>query len=241
MIERDNNKILPSSDINNDLKIAAVLKFSTLDYPGKLSAVVFCRGCPNRCKYCHNPDFQDESMGSAITFKEFTEFLEPRKGLLDAVVFSGGEPLMQSALRDSIEAVKKMGFLVGLHTSGVLPNKFDEVLDVVDWVGFDIKTSFENYEKITSIPFSGILAKKSFEKLIQSGVNFEIRTTVDSRHILTEDLYEIAKFLKENNVKKWVLQECILRSNAEDFKVPLPDLETLKDISNYIEVEIRKE
>lgn len=232
---------LSLSRVNNGLKIAAVLKFSTLDYPGKLSTVVFCQGCPNRCIYCHNPDFQDASIESTISFEEFIAFLKKREDLLDAVVFSGGEPLIQPALCDAINVVKDMGFLAGIHTSGFCPDKMDDVLAIVDWVGFDIKTSFENYEKITKIPCSGVFAKKSFEKLVKSKVDFEIRTTVDSRHVLPEDLCEIAEFLKENNVKKWVLQECILRNNGDDLKMPLPDQETLLNISSYIELEIRKE
>lgn len=224
-----------------DFKIAAILKFSTLDYPGKLSAVVFSQGCPIRCVYCHNPDFQDYKKPATIEFDKLLYFLKERKGLLDAVVFSGGEPLMQKDLYDAISIVRQEGFLTGLHTAGTIPNKFEQILPLLDWVGFDIKTDFEKYEKITKIPNSGKLALESFELLRNSGINFEIRTTVDSRNINSEDLINIAKFLNSKGVKKWVLQECIIRSSGKDLNIHLPDENVLADISKYTEVEIRRQ
>ncbi len=224
-----------------DFKIAAVLKFSTLDYPGKLSAVVFSQGCPIRCVYCHNPDFQDYKKPATIEFDELLSFLKERKDLLDAVVFSGGEPLMQKDLYDAISIIRQEGFLTGIHTAGTIPNKFEQVLPILDWVGFDIKTDFEKYENITKVPNSGKLALESFELLRNSGINFEIRTTVDSRNINSEDLINIAKFLNSKGVKKWVLQECIIRSSGKDLNIPLPDENVLADISKYTEVEIRRQ
>ena len=224
-----------------DLKIAAILKFSTLDYPGKLSAVVFCQGCPIRCVYCHNPDFQDVEKAGSIPVDELLKFLDSRKDLLDAVVFSGGEPLMQKNICEAIKAVKDKGFSVGIHTAGTIPAKFSQVLPIVDWVGFDIKTLFSKYETITQISNTGDLAKQSFNMLLESGVDYEIRTTVDSRHISSEDLLEIARFLAESGVKKWVLQECILRYVDKDLNIPLPDEKIIASISKYIDIEARKQ
>ncbi len=222
-----------------DFKIAAILKFSTLDYPGKLSSVVFSQGCPIRCVYCHNPDFQDYKKPSAIEFDELLSFLKERKGLLDAVVFSGGEPLMQKDLYDAISIVRQEGFLIGLHTAGTIPNRFEQVLPLLDWVGFDIKTDFEKYGKITTVSNSGKLALESLDLLLNSGINFEIRTTVDSRNISSENLVNIAKFLNSKNIKKWVLQECIIRSSDKDLNIPLPDESVLSNISKYVKIEIR--
>lgn len=224
------------------ISIGGIQKFSTLDYPGKLSAVVFCQGCPNRCVYCHNPDFIDPAVPGRVSFDDLVEFLENRKGLLDAVVFSGGEPLMQSGLVHAIEVVKSMDFLVGIHTSGVVPpSRFNDILSVVDWVGFDIKTSFENYERITQSPSSGSLAFQSFDLLIDSGVPFEIRTTYDPRYIAHSDMLSIAKFLHQNGVDKWVIQECILRSSGGDLRLPLPNPADLSEISQFVNLEIRRQ
>lgn len=224
-----------------DFKIAAIQKFSTLDYPGKLSAVVFSQGCPIRCVYCHNPDFQDYTKPGIIAFTDLLNFIKERKGLLDAIVFSGGEPLMQRDLYDAISIVKQEGFLLGLHTAGTIPNKLNQVLPLLDWVGFDIKTSFDKYEEITRIPNSGKLALEGFDLLQKSGIPYEVRTTVDSRNIKSEDLIDIAKFLKLKNVKKWVLQECIIRSAEKNLNIPLPNQDIIANISKYTEVEIRRQ
>ncbi|MDR2667162.1 MAG: anaerobic ribonucleoside-triphosphate reductase activating protein [Holosporales bacterium] len=223
------------------MKIGGVLKFSTLDYPGKLSAIVFCQGCPNRCIYCHNPDFLDTTAAGNVDLQDFLEFLETRIEKLEAIVFSGGEPLLQPDLPEVMKTVKKFGFLIGLHTSGVVPDMLQDVLNIIDWVGFDIKTSFQNYHKVTRLPSSGILAEKSLNKLLSANVNFEVRTTLDLRNIEEQDLYEVAKFLKNKGIKKWVLQECILRNNDGNFKIPLPDQRVLSNIAQYISIEIRRE
>jgi pyruvate formate lyase activating enzyme len=224
-----------------EVKIGGVLKFSTLDYPGKLSAVIFCQGCPLRCPYCHNPEFQDIHLPGNEKFDDVFEFLKSRESLLDAIVISGGEPLLQYDLMDCILKLKTLGFLIGIHTSGINPKIFAEILPIVDWVGFDIKTSFESYEKVTQIPNSGELAKESFMNLAYSNVNYEIRTTYDSRFISAADLYTIAQNLADNNVKMWVLQECILRNNSENTKIPLPSEDVIANISKYIKVILRKQ
>ena len=99
--------------------IGGVEPFTTVDFPGRLAAVLFCLGCPLRCPYCHNPELQDFKGKPFISWEQFIEFLDSRKKLLDGIVFSGGEPLAQPDLYESMKTVKEMGFAVGLHTSGV--------------------------------------------------------------------------------------------------------------------------
>lgn len=222
------------------MQIAGITKFSMLDYPGKISAIVFCQGCPLRCPYCHNEPLQNFSETSNVSRETFLEFLESRKGLLDAIVFSGGEPLSQKDLIEKMFHVKHFGFLVGIHTSGINPENFKKILNVADWIGFDIKTSFENYDKITQVKNSGKLVKESFEALAKSNVEFEIRTTFDSRFISIDDLFSVANTLKNHGIKKWVLQQCILRSELDDVKLLLPDEKTVENLSKIVEVEIRK-
>ena len=127
------------------INIGGILHFSLLDYPDKISAVLFTQGCPLRCVYCHNPDFQDPSIKNNITFDDVIKFLNTRIGLLEGVVFSGGEPLLQEHLYEAMERVKDMGFLIGLHTSGVIYDNFVKILPLLDWVGFDIKQIFNKY------------------------------------------------------------------------------------------------
>jgi pyruvate formate lyase activating enzyme len=226
------------------MKIGGLLKFSMLDYPGKLSCVVFCQGCPLRCHYCHNPDLQrsqnDDEVAGGVTYEELIKFLKNREGYLEAVVFSGGEPLVQRDLADAMKDVKKLGFLVGLHTSGVDEQRFEEVLPYTDWVGFDVKTSFDKYEMVTGVRNSGVSARRSLEQLVKSGVDYEIRTTFDSRYISDVDLENVASILEYCEVKKWTIQECILRKNNEKKRLPLPSKQIIDSISKYLGVEIRR-
>ncbi|MDR2458967.1 MAG: anaerobic ribonucleoside-triphosphate reductase activating protein [Holosporales bacterium] len=222
------------------MKIAAILKFSALDYPGKLSAVVFCQGCPLRCVYCHNQDFLDSSLSGNVSREEFLSFLKTRVGLLEAIVFSGGEPLLQPNLREAIESVKELGYAVGIHTSGVIPNALKVILPTLDWVGLDIKTCFESYKDITNVADSGKLVAESLSIILASWVNYEIRTTYDSRNITDADLISIAQSLGERGVRRWIIQECIIRDDTRLTHLPLPSQDILSKIATYVNVELRR-
>ena len=223
------------------MNIGGFLKFSMIDYPSKLSAVVFCQGCSLRCDYCHNKNLQPFVAGLDLNFQEILQFLSKRVGTLDAVVFSGGEPLLQHDLIPAIKSVKDLGFLIGLHTSGIAPDLFEAVVGLCDWIGFDIKTAFEQYSSVTNTENSGVSAQKSFEILVEKHCNFEVRTTFDSRHISEDDLFSIARMLKQNKIRKWILQECILRNDGElDSRLLLPDSKIVAQLSDIIEVETRK-
>lgn len=161
------------------LKVGGLNCCSTIDYPGELAAVIFCQGCPWRCGYCHNRHLLPERAENTIGWEEIIRFLERRRGLLDAVVFSGGEPTMQSSLAEAISIAKELGFLIGLHTAGAFPDVLDQVLPLTDWVGMDIKAPFEEYEVITGIPGSGVAARMSAQMVRQSGVLHQFHMTCD--------------------------------------------------------------
>jgi pyruvate formate lyase activating enzyme len=103
------------------LSVGGITAFTTVDYPDHLAAVVFCQGCPWRCRYCHNQHLQPRRSASPTrwTWERLEAFLGDRRGLLEAVVFSGGEPTAQPALAEAMQAVRAMGFLIGLHTAGI--------------------------------------------------------------------------------------------------------------------------
>ncbi len=161
------------------LKIGGFTAFTTIDYPGELAAVVFCQGCPWRCRYCHNPHLLAADGQSAVPWQEVQRLLQQRRGLLDAVVFSGGEPTMQAELPEAVLAARQMGFKVGLHTAGPFPVRLLDLLPHLDWVGLDIKAPFDEYERITGIPGSGKAARQSANLLLHSGVRHQFRTTLD--------------------------------------------------------------
>jgi pyruvate formate lyase activating enzyme len=222
------------------MKIAAILKFSTLDYPGKLSCVVFCQGCPLRCCYCHNADFLDPLQPEKVSIETFISFLKNRIGLLDAVVFSGGEPLLQQDLGALIDISKSLGYLVGLHTSGAAPSALKIILPTLNWIGFDLKTSIESYENITRTKDSGKNAVESLDLILTSGINYEVRTTYDSRNISEPDLINIAKFLSKRGVSRWTIQECIIRDGAHSTRLPLPSQDAISETSTFINVNLRR-
>lgn len=161
------------------LKVGGLTRCTIIDYPGELAAVLFCQGCPWRCGYCHNRHLMPEQTDTPVSWEEITGFLERRRGLLDAVVFSGGEPTMQPGLAPAVSTVKRMGFLIGLHTAGAFPEVLEQVLPLTDWVGMDIKAPFQEYAMITGIPGSGDAARMSAELVRHSGVRHQFRTTRD--------------------------------------------------------------
>jgi pyruvate formate lyase activating enzyme len=161
------------------LNVGGLTAFTTIDFPGELAAVVFCRGCPWRCGYCHNRHLQDAAGDGAISWAGVLAFLRRRRGLLDAVVFSGGEPTLQPGLAAAVREVKSLGFKAGLHTAGPYPARLAGVLPFLDWVGMDVKAPFEEYERITAVPGSGEAARESADLLRRSGVRHQFRVTLD--------------------------------------------------------------
>lgn len=198
------------------MRIGGFTRLSSVDWPSQLAATVFCQGCPWDCAYCHNPhllsgqsssaDAHTSLDGPAPLWSEVLRFLDRRFGLLDGVVFSGGEPLQQPHLPDALGEVRALGLKTALHTGGSFPDRFATVLPELDWVGFDAKAPFSRYESITRAPGSGVLAKKSLLALVESGIEFEVRTTIHPNLLDHDALLELADDLHELGIERWVLQ-----------------------------------
>lgn len=182
------------------------MPFTTTDYPGKLAAVLFLQGCPWRCGYCHNPHLHASRGEREHDWTRTLRWIERRRGLLDAIVFSGGEPTSQPALATAMRAVRRMGFAVGLHSSGAFPRRLAAVLSDVDWIGFDFKAPFGQYPALTGKDRSGAAACASLDAVLASGVRHEIRTTVHPALTTPADLLAIADSLAARGVTEWVLQ-----------------------------------
>jgi len=188
-----------------DLRIGGLARLSTCDWPGQLVATIFAQGCPWDCPYCHNPDLLTAGEG-ALSWGEVIAFLETRVGLLDGVVFSGGEPTAQAAVTEAIQAVRDIGMTVGLHTGGPLPDRLAAVLPNLSWVGLDIKAPFADYEHVTRVAGSGDRALQSLRLLVASGAPFEARTTVHPDLLDAEALSRMADELATEGVRQWVVQ-----------------------------------
>jgi pyruvate formate lyase activating enzyme len=163
------------------LAIGGITAFTTVDFPDHLAAVVFCQGCPWRCRYCHNGHLQPRRSANPTrwTWERFLAFLDDRRGLLEAVVFSGGEPTAQPALGEAMRVVRGRGFLIGLHTAGIYPERLRSVLPLTDWVGLDIKAPLdERYDQVTGRPRSAAAVEQALSIVQASGVAYQLRTTV---------------------------------------------------------------
>lgn len=190
-----------------ELKVGGYAKFTSTDYPGELAAVVFVQGCPWRCGYCHNPHLQPRDGEPAIAWRDLLAFLAGRAGLLDAVVFSGGEPTIDPALENSMRSVKALGFKVGLHTAGIYPERLKQVLPLVDWVGLDIKTSFDAYDEITGASGSAQAARAAARLVIESGVPYEFRTTVHPALTTRRHISALTRQIADMGCDTYALQD----------------------------------
>ena len=163
------------------VKIGGLEKTSLLDYPGKISAVIFTYGCNLKCSYCHNPELVIEEFDKehSISQEYLFEFLEKKKGKIEAVVITGGEPLLHSDLEKLIREIRKMGFLIKLDTNGLLPDKLRALVekDLLDYIAMDIKYPSSDYPAMTGYPAVRDKIKESIEIIMDSGIDYEFRTT----------------------------------------------------------------
>lgn len=191
------------------IKIGDIEKFSIVDWPSKIAAVVFMQGCPWRCPFCYNQSLQNANSDGNATWENLINFLAHRKGVIDGVVFSGGEPLLQKNLPEAMKTVKDMGFEIGMHTGGYNPDRLQEVLPYLSWVGFDIKAPFDNmrYKEATGGMADVEKVEQSLKFVLNSKINFECRTTCDPRILSSDDILVIADMLSALGVKEYYIQK----------------------------------
>lgn len=194
--------------MKQSLRVGGLVPLSTVDYPGALAAVIFCQGCSWRCRYCHNPELLHSTGNTELNWTEVINFLKRRQGLLDAVVFSGGEPTLQKALEMAIREVQNLGYKIGLHTAGSMPERLNAILPLINWVGLDIKAPKSLHHTITSVAESGDFAWESVQCVIDSGVAYEIRITLHADLITPQVLTAMITELKIIGAKNIVAQKC---------------------------------
>lgn len=194
------------------MAIKGLQKTTLLDFPGKLACIIFLGGCNFRCPFCHNADLVLRSDKlPTIDEKEILDFLRGRKGRLEGVVITGGEPTLQKDLPEFIGKVKKMGFLVKLDTNGTNPKMVELLLKkrLVDYVAVDYKGPFEKYHQYTGqAPSFKLQAsiKRTIKMLLDSGIDFELRTTVVPTLHTKGDLIQMAKDIGELMTSEWQIK-----------------------------------
>ncbi len=185
--------------------IAGLQKNSFVDYPGRIAAVVFTPHCNMRCSYCHNRHIL-ESDTPFTDASEVLGFLERRRGMLDAVVISGGEPTLQQGLTEFIDTVRAMDYLVKLDSNGLNPRMLMELVNSgrVDYVAMDIKAPLAEYSLVTPIGCEESALRKSVTFLINSGVDYEFRTTF-APQLSVEHIERLAMDIR--GAKRYYLQQ----------------------------------
>lgn len=189
------------------MKLSAIQRFTMLDYPDKVACIAFTPGCNMRCGFCHNPEFVlpekiAELQDSFIAQETFFNFLDKRRGLLEGVVVSGGEPTIWADLPDFFREIKKRGFLAKLDTNGHHPEMLERLLreKLVDYVAMDVKTSLAEYPKLVGKNVNPEQIRKSIELLKHSNIPYEFRTTLikemHSESVL-EDMKELLQGAKQ--------------------------------------------
>lgn len=231
--------------------IGGINTLTLLDYPGKVSCIIFTVGCNFRCGYCHNSQFvlprevKKFRKHNLIPEEVFFKFLESRKGLLDGVVISGGEPTLQLGLLKFIGKIKELGLFVKLDTNGTNYEIVKKALNekLVDYIAMDVKGSPSSYDKIANVKVDMRVIEKTKDLIMSSGIDYEFRTTVLKEMHTSKEILDIAKFCK--GAKRFKLQNFrnikVLDDKFKDYHgVSSTTMKMFKDIAEkYIkEVEI---
>lgn len=215
------------------MRFFGFIKCSLVDYPGNICATVFTGGCNMNCTYCHNPELicPKKDMQS-YTEEHILSFLLTRKGKLDGVCITGGEPTLHKDLLQFMADVKRLGFLVKLDTNGTNPDFLQQAFSqkIVDFVAMDVKAPFEAYERLTQVsPLLLNKIKLSMKLIEQSGVAFEYRTTVVNGFHTKEMLYGMRDVVRPS--KPFFLQKC-RQQFAQD--------EALRSFSDFSDIEMKE-
>ena len=217
------------------MEFAGLQKISLVDYEGKVACTLFTAGCNFRCPFCHNSDLVIYAKNvNYIPFDEILDYLNKRKGMLDAVVITGGEPTLMPYLKEKLYEIKKLGYKIKLDTNGTNPDIVKELVDLklIDYVAMDIKNSYEAYSKTIGLEsYDSNKILESINYLLSGEVDYEFRTTLVREFHSDEDIKNIAKMIQ--GAKRYYLQEfknsghCIDSSLHE---VPLNDAMRFKSI-----------
>lgn len=226
------------------MKICGLQKLTTLDYPGKIACTVFTPGCNFRCGFCHNAALVT-GQPALMDTEEIFAYLEKRRGVLDGVAVTGGEPLLQSGLADFLRRVKDTGFAVKLDTNGSLPHRLAPLLEqgLVDYVAMDIKNSPAKYAATCGIENADMEAvKKSIEIIMSSGTDYEFRTTAVAQLHTDADFEAMGALIR--GAKRWYIQNFVDSGGLIGSGLsaaPKADMERWRDIAGrFVEnVEIR--
>ena len=228
------------------MNIAGIQKMTLLDYPGKVACTVFLPGCNFRCPYCHNSELLSGSIEPVMTGEQLLKWLEKRKGLLDAVCVSGGEPTLQPELEGLLRGIKAMGYLTKLDTNGTRPAVLRRLVEegLVDYVAMDIKGSPVRYGDASGAAVDMAAIEESAGFLLAGTVDYEFRTTVVSQLHEESDFSAIGQWLQQlspgKKARRFFLQPFVDRDTVMFAGLSAPEdtalLRYVSLLAPYVEV-----
>jgi pyruvate formate lyase activating enzyme len=223
------------------MKIGGLRRVSLIDYPGLISATVFLQGCNFKCPYCHNPELVDPGLFQpSIKENNIMEFLDSRKGKLDAVTICGGEPTIQDDLNPFIKQIKKMGFAVKLDTNGSQPKVINHLINekLIDFIAMDIKAPLDKYKEVVKTNVNQDSIKESIKIILKATIPYEFRTTLVQSQLEENDILQIGKLI--TGASHYVLQNFVnMRTLDKKFqKEKTFSEEKLQKIKNHLEHQI---
>ncbi len=223
------------------MKLIGLQKMTVLDFPGRVACIVFTFGCNFRCPFCHNASLVLGDCDNEITEDEVFAYLKKRQGILDGVVVTGGEPLLQKDIEDFLRKIKALGYEIKLDTNGTFPDKLKNIVNegLADYVAMDIKNSPEYYAVTAGVPNLNLdKIKESADFLInQDKVPYEFRTTIVAQYHSEDMMDEIGEFIK--GAKNYYLQGFVdsgdlIGDNLS--ALPKSNMQKMADrISKYVE------
>ncbi|MCM8769324.1 MAG: anaerobic ribonucleoside-triphosphate reductase activating protein [Candidatus Omnitrophica bacterium] len=223
------------------MKIGGFQRTSLIEYPGKISVVVFTQGCNFRCHYCHNPELVlPELFGPLIPSEEIFDFLKKRP-LLEAVTITGGEPCLQEDLMDFLRQLRSYPVAIKLNTNGSLPEVLKLIINqsLVDYLSLDIKAALSRYEKVVGVPVKIENLRRSVELVKSSGLEYDFRTTVVPDLLRETDIHTIGQLIQ--GARRHIFQRFVPSKtvNPEFLQTSSPSREQLEKLrqimAQYVE------
>lgn len=200
------------------MNFVGISKLSLLDFPGRMSAILFTRGCNFRCPFCHNGLTLLDNSAEEIPFDDILSFLKKRVGVLDGVVISGGEPTLMPDLKEKIIEIRKLGYLIKLDTNGTNPDVVEDLINLklIDYIAMDIKNTIEKYDLTTDSNVKKLNIMRTINLIKDSGVEYEFRTTLVKEFHSREDMIKMGELLKGSKalyLQQFKISDGVLNKN----------------------------
>jgi pyruvate formate lyase activating enzyme len=201
--------------------VAGIQAMTAIDFPNRLAAVLFLKGCPWQCRYCHNAAIRNSDNGDVLPWERVERFLSDRAGFLDGIAVSGGEPTMHQTLPEFLRLLRLLGYAVALHTNGYFPARLSSILrtGLVEYVAMDVKAAPAQYDRITGVPNSSVEVARSIDAILASGVEYEFRTTWHPSLMSNDELLDTVRAVASVGAKRYYLQAFQPRGVEDDVLV----------------------